>query len=89
MIQYMSVAKPVVVSPYGVNRDILNMGEPGCGAITADDWYESLDRIYRDRELAARLGNEGRRIVDENYSVRSNAMRLAEIFREVLDRDTS
>ena len=87
MIQYMSVAKPVVVSPYGVNKAILDKGELGYGAIGAEDWYESLDRLYRDRELAARLGNKGRRIVDENYSVRSNAARLAEIFREVRGRD--
>ena len=87
MIQYMSVAKPVVISPYGVNRDILNMGEPGSGAITAGDWYEGLDQIYSDRELATRLGKEGRRIVEENFSVRLNAVRLATIFRDVLGRD--
>ena len=89
MIQYMSVAKPVVVSPYGVNREILDKGEPGYGAIAADDWYESLDRLYCDRNLSARLGIEGRRIVEENYSVRSNAIKLAEIFRQVLDRYTN
>src|SRR6185503_19107830 len=43
MIQYMSVATPVVVSPYGVNIDILNKGECGYAAMTADDWYEGLE----------------------------------------------
>jgi glycosyltransferase involved in cell wall biosynthesis len=88
MIQYMSVAKPVIVSPYGVNKEILDKGEPGYGAIHADDWYDGLDRLYRDRELAARLGNIGRRIVVENFSVRSNAVHLAKIFRQVIGPGT-
>ena len=48
LIQYLSMRKPVVGSPVGVNKKIIsNYGE--C-ASTEDDWYKSLEEILYSRE---------------------------------------
>jgi len=37
MLQYMACGIPVVVSPVGMNENVLAMGEIGMGATTIDD----------------------------------------------------
>lgn len=81
MLCYLSVGVPAIVTPVGVNSDILELGEVGIGASDATDWYDSLNRLYNNRELAVAMGERGREIVEEHYSVRSNINKLVEIFR--------
>lgn len=83
MLSYMAVSLPVVVSPFGANEEILSQGEVGFAARTASDWYEALQRLYQDREMATRMGTVGRTVVEEHYSVERNAKLLANIFQEV------
>lgn len=83
MISYMSVGLPVVASPVGVNREILQAHEVGFPATALEDWHAALQSLYDDRALAARLGGTGRETVEEHFSVKRSASKLAEIFREV------
>lgn len=84
MLSYMAVRLPVIVTPVGVNQQILSEAEVGLPARTTNDWYQALNRLFHDRELASRLGVNGRRVVEEQYSVKRNVGLLAEIFREVM-----
>lgn len=83
MLSYMSVGVPVIASPVGVNEEIFQKGAIGFPAITPDDWYEGLQRLYSDRRAATRMGLAGRSIVEEHYSVKQSALMLAKIFAEV------
>jgi len=83
MLSYMAVGLPVVVSPFGVNEEILSHGEIGFAARTASDWYEAMQRLYQNREMGSRMGKAGRTVVAEHYSVERNAKLLANIFHEV------
>src|SRR5947208_1829881 len=83
MILYMAVGIPMVVSPVGVNAEILGQSEVGLPATSGDGWYEGLRLLYDDRGLAARFGAAGRRLAEERYSVAKNASMLADIFRKV------
>lgn len=85
MLSYMSAGLPVVVSPVGVNAEILARGEVGWPAASIDDWYPALERLYEDRELGKRMGLAGRGVVKDHYSVEVNAPKLASIFREVVE----
>ncbi len=84
MLLYMSVGIPVVVSPVGVSRDILARADAGMAAASGGEWVAALSRLFEDRSAAARMGREGRRVVEAFYSVRENADLLARVFREVL-----
>ncbi len=81
MLQYMSTAIPVVVSPVGMNVEILNMGLMGYSAETDDQWFEALHSIYHNRQLALEMGKTGRRIIIENFSSREISKKIANIFR--------
>lgn len=83
MLSYMAVGVPVVASPIGVNRELLEQAEIGFAATVSHEWHEALRSLYLDKAMAARMGVNGRRVVEENYSVRRNAIALAQIFREV------
>jgi glycosyltransferase involved in cell wall biosynthesis len=83
MLSYMSSGVPVIASPFGVNEEIFQRARVGFPATTPDDWYAALDSLYNDRAAAARMGLEGRRIVEEYYSVKNSAAMLARIFEEV------
>ncbi|HEV7396305.1 MAG TPA: glycosyltransferase [Pyrinomonadaceae bacterium] len=83
MLTYMSAGLPVVVSPVGVNAEILARAEVGLAASTDADWYDALSRLIVDQELGKNMGAKGRKVVEEHYSVKTNVIKLAEIFQEV------
>ncbi len=84
MLSYMAVALPVVVSPVGVNKEILERDELGFSATTADEWYTALLQLWNDRELGQRMGHAGRKVVEQHYSVKANVGKLAAIFSEAV-----
>lgn len=83
MLSYMAAGLPVVVSPVGVNLEILAMGNLGFPARSPDDWFQALERLCEDRKTGESMGAAGRRVVEEHYSVRTNVVKLVGIFREV------
>jgi glycosyltransferase involved in cell wall biosynthesis len=85
MLTYMACAVPVVVSPVGMNADVLAMGQVGFGARTKDEWVDALTTLLAEPGTAQQLGKNGRAVVDANFSVQVLSSRLAEIIRTVAD----
>jgi glycosyltransferase involved in cell wall biosynthesis len=83
MLTYMACEIPALVSPVGVNSEILQRAEVGFGARTQDEWFAALLKLHADRELGVRMGAAGRKVVEEHYSVANSAKLLADIFRSV------
>jgi glycosyltransferase involved in cell wall biosynthesis len=83
MLCYMSLGLPVIVSPVGVNKEILELDQIGFAAATGNDWNEALRRLFGDHQLGRHMGDAGRRVVEDHYSVNANAPKLADIFRAV------
>jgi glycosyltransferase involved in cell wall biosynthesis len=77
MLQYMACGLPVVVSPVGMNAQVLALGECGFGARTESQWVESLVALIEDRNLRQRLGAVGRGVVESNFSIQAVAPKLA------------
>ncbi|HEX8216334.1 MAG TPA: glycosyltransferase family 4 protein [Allosphingosinicella sp.] len=89
LIQYMACGVPVIASPVGVNREIVSHGENGFLASTSEEWAEALRRLLSDPELRRRMGEAGRRRVEERYSLRVHQPRLLELFRSCIPDATS
>jgi glycosyltransferase involved in cell wall biosynthesis len=85
MLQYMACGLPVVVSPVGMNVEVLALGQVGLAATSPGDWYQALLRLYQDRELGRRLGRTGRALVESRFSRAVVSKVLADVFNE-LDR---
>ena len=84
MLQYMASGVPVIVSPVGMNADVLAKGKLGYGAVSVDDWYDALQDLYDSRDRQAELGDNGRAVIEEFYNADAVAEQLAGIFRSLL-----
>lgn len=84
MLQYMATELPVVVSPVGVNLEVLARGPVGLAAAGAEDWVNALRRLRDDAALRVRLGTCGRQVVEEHYSLPVGVSRLSEIFHSMV-----
>lgn len=83
-MQYMACAVPVVASPVGVTEAIVRDGVTGFLAKTHDEWLDRLTWLLRDRDLRQKMGQAGRQLVDERYSVSANFPRLWTLLRETV-----
>jgi glycosyltransferase involved in cell wall biosynthesis len=88
LIQYMACGLPVVASPVGASRDIVEHGTNGYLAQTVPEWVQAL-RALRDPALRARLGAAGRAKVEQAYCVQVFVPRLASLLRESARQDQS
>jgi glycosyltransferase involved in cell wall biosynthesis len=84
MLQYMSCGVPVVVSPVGMNADILKLGCFGLGAKKITDWEEALVYILSNSKISSDMGIKGRSIVENYYSVDVIAMQLSKILKALI-----
>ena len=85
LIQYMACGLPVIASPVGVNAEIVEHGVNGLLATTAAEWREALTTLLRDPALRHRMGREGRRRVEQRYSLQIWGPRVAALLREVAE----
>lgn len=84
-LQYMSVGIPVVCSPVGVNREIVIHGGNGFWAETPSQWYTALRHLVEDPALRHNMGERGRQIVEEKFSLEKCARRLEAILHAVVN----
>jgi len=83
MLTYMACGVPVVASPVGMNQEVLEMGNIGFGPRTQDEWVDALSVLLADTDVAERMGNAGRSVIDASFSVEVLSFRLAEILRAI------
>ena len=79
---YMSVGIPVAASPVGVNQEIVRDGVNGWLCRAESEWFERLSQLIEDRGLRRRLGQAGRAIVEQEYSLRVQAPRLLHVLQQ-------
>ena len=85
LIQYMACGLPVVASPVGVNKDIVEHGVNGFLATSEDEWRLAIDTLLSDAELRGRMGAAGRKKIEEHYSLQVWGPRVASLLRSVVD----
>jgi glycosyltransferase involved in cell wall biosynthesis len=82
-LQYMALGIPPVVTPVGVNAEVVTDGVNGFHARTEDEWVEKVERLASDPELRRRLGAAARRTVEERFSAAAQAPVVARILKAV------
>jgi glycosyltransferase involved in cell wall biosynthesis len=86
IIQYLSVGVPVVCTPVGINRDIVNHGENGFWATSAEEWVSQLSTLIQDRGLRRKMGLEGIATVEEGYSLTVTAEKFLKVLENLTKR---
>ena len=79
-LQYMSLGVPAVVSPVGVNKEIVDQGSSGFLCATDKEWTDALRMLIQSDELRREMGRAGRRKVIYKYSVASNTDNFLSLF---------
>ena len=68
-LQYMALGIPTIMSPVGVNTEIIRDGENGMLATTTEEWVSKLDQLISSAELRTRIGKAAIQTVKDSYSV--------------------
>lgn len=68
-LEYMSMKIPVVASAVGENMYVINHGHNGLLASNTQEWINSLEMLVKSVSLRDYLGKNGRKFVEEMYSV--------------------
>lgn len=79
-LQYMSLEKPALVSPVGVNERIVDHEVNGFHCSTPDEWLEHLEFLVNNQQARIEFGKKGRAKVIRDYSVVSNSDNFFSLF---------
>lgn len=79
-LQYMALGIPALVSPVGMNTEVVQHGHNGYVCATSADWEVSLRRLIIEPTLRHALGQAARATVEQRYSVQSNISNFLALF---------
>lgn len=81
LIQYMASGIPVAASPVGSNLSVVEEGVNGFLADNEEAWEQALAALLTNGPMRERMGENGRRTVQERFSLEAHAESYAEIIR--------
>ncbi len=81
-LQYMALGVPVVISPVGINEEIVQDGINGFLARDPSEWVKKLSTLIENEGLRNEFAQNGRRTVEENYSLD----KTSKAFLEIIER---
>lgn len=82
-LQYMSLGIPTVMSPYGVNKEIISHGINGFHAETETQWIDILSFLINDFDQRKIIGEKGLQTVVGKYSVDSQKELYVSLFKSL------
>jgi len=79
-IQYMSLGIPAIVSPVGVNTEIVTDGFDGFVCASKPGWSSKIEKLLVDSALRQQMGMAARKKVENNYSVKATSQMFLDLF---------
>lgn len=79
-LQYMALGIPALVSPIGVNTEIVDHGKDGFFCRNAEEWEKYITLLIQDQALLDRMSALTRKKIEDHYSVRSNTVNFLNLF---------
>lgn len=84
-LQYMALESATIMSPVGVNKEIVAHGKNGFLATTEADWNEYLSNLIDNKELRLQIGKAGRETIKKRFSVEANKGLYLKYLKEIID----
>jgi len=78
-IEYMACGVVPIVSPIGENVFLVQDGENGFLAKTAEDWTEKIKNLYENKECLQLVGRKAQLTIKNNYSFSANIPKIMAI----------
>lgn len=79
-LQYMALGIPTLMSPVGVNKEIIQDGENGFLASEDHEWIEKVSMLMESKTLRDQIGEAGRQTVVKQFSVEANKHAWLRVF---------
>lgn len=67
-LEFMSVGTPCVISPVGMNAEVVEDGVNGFLAASPEEWTQKLERLIVDSDLRRRMGEAARETIRKRYA---------------------
>lgn len=83
-LQYMALEIPTIMSPVGVNSDIIQQGKNGYLASSVDEWVNTISLLIDSKDHREEIGRNGRKTVVENFSVDATKAKYLSEFRSLI-----
>jgi len=84
IIQYFASYLPVVCSPVGANRDVVEEGVNGYFASSTEEWRRRLEELLSSAGERKVMGRSGRKVVEDKYSLEVMTPRLARVLNDTI-----
>jgi len=82
LIQYMACGLPVVASPIGVNKTIVQNGINGFLVETPAEWRSAISTLIDNPDLRRTMGAAGRKLVQSQYTLQTWSTNVLNILSE-------
>jgi len=79
-LQYMALGIPTLLSPVGVNNQIIEHEKNGYLVKNVNEWKEKLILLLENKNLRKQIGQAGKQTIREKYSVIANQLNYLELF---------
>ncbi len=79
-LQYMSLGIATIMSPVGVNKQIIRNNENGFLADDPSEWREKMICLLENKDTRIKLGLNGMKTVEKLYSVEGNKEKYLRLF---------
>jgi glycosyltransferase involved in cell wall biosynthesis len=76
VLQYMASGLPVITSPYGVNRDLVEEDKTGFHAVSSQQWLDAIRRLADEPGLVKAMGAAGRHKCESEFTLQATFKKL-------------
>ena len=83
-LQYMALGIATLMSPVGVNADIVKHGVNGYLPKTEQDWVNQISLLIENAELRKEIAMRGKETVEKQYSVQVWKQKYLDYFNQLI-----
>lgn len=84
---YMAVETPAIMSPVGMNNEIVENGVNGFLPENEEEWFSDLSKLIEDKSLRNRIGKAGRAKVEERFSKLSQQQIYLDLYNKLTSKE--
>jgi glycosyltransferase involved in cell wall biosynthesis len=90
ILEKMAMGLPVIATAVGGNPELVRDGETGClvRAGDAGSLAEAMTGLYRNRELCRRLGQNGRRRIEDRFTLERMVRQHEQLYERLAGRSS-
>ncbi len=83
-LQYMALGIPTIATGIGANFRVIQTEENGLLVKTDEEWKEGILRLIRDKGLREKIGKQGRKSVENHFSLHANKDKYLHILKKMI-----